>query len=109
MAELFDPLGKVTPIISGMKLDIHELHARKLEWDDRIPDDLRKIWISNFELMQEIGRVQFRRAVVPMDAVDLNVETIDTGDASKNLICCAIYVRFRKKCGSFSCQLIFAR
>ena len=109
VAELFDPLGKVTPIINGMKLDIHELHARKLEWDDRIPDDLRKIWISNFELMQEIGRVQFRRAVVPMDAVDLNVETIDTGDASKNLICCAIYVRFRKKCGSFSCQLIFAR
>ena len=109
VAEIFDPLGKVTPLVSGMKLDIHELHARKLHWDDVIPDDFRKIWVSNFEMMKEIGRIKFHRAVVPKDAVDLSVETIDTGDASTSLICAAIYARFKRKNGEFSCQLIFAR
>ena len=54
--EIYDPLGRVAPII--MKLDIHELHTRKLDWDDKIPDNLRKIWVDNFELMQEVGQIK---------------------------------------------------
>ena len=88
-----------------MKLDIHELHARKLDWDDKLPDELRKIWVSNFELMQEIANIKFNRAVVPIDAY-LNIETIDTREASKDLICIAIYARFERNNGGFSCQLI---
>ena len=37
VAEIFDPLGRVAPLVSGMKLDINELTARKLDWDDPIP------------------------------------------------------------------------
>ena len=77
-----------------MKLDIHELHARKLQWDDKIPDELRKIWMSNFELIQEISKIRFNRAVVRSDAVSRDIETIDMADANDNLVCCAIYVRF---------------
>ena len=73
-----------------MKLDIQELHARKLQWDDKIPDELRKIWMSNFELIQEISKIRLNRAVVPSDAVSLDIETIDMADASDNLVCCAI-------------------
>ena len=35
--------------------------------------------------------------------------TIDTGDASSKLIGTAIYARFERKDGSFSCQLGFSR
>ena len=103
--EVFDILGRTTPIISGMKLDVRELHLRKLDWDDKIPDDLRKIWVSNFELINEIGKVTFQRAVVPSDAVNLEIQTIDNADASRDLICCAIYARFKKKDGRYSCYL----
>ena len=34
---------------------------------------------------------------------------IDTGDASSKLICEAIYAQFRRRDGTFSCQLVFAR
>ena len=60
-------------------------------------------------MMEEIGRIKFHRAVVPSDASDLNIETIETGDASTDLICAAIYARFKRKGGEFSCQLIFSR
>ena len=30
VAEIFDPLGKITPIIAGMKLDVSQLHRSGL-------------------------------------------------------------------------------
>ena len=85
------------------------LSTRKLDWDDVIPDDLRKIWRTNFEIIDEISTVRFNRAIVPDDSVDLFVETIDTGDASSKLMCAAVYVRFRRKNIPTHVNLWFAR
>ena len=60
-------------------------------------------------MIQTIKDVKFNRAVIPEDAVDTKGELLCFGDASKSLICIAIYVRYKKQCGSHSCQLIFAR
>ena len=109
VAEIFDPIGRVTPLTSGFKIDINELTLRNLSWDDAIPENLRQIWADNFEMINEIRNIRFKRAVIPEDAIDINVETIDTADASQKMICVAIYARFRKKSGGFSCQLILAR
>ena len=108
-SEIFDPLGRAAPIVAGIKLDISALHRACSGWEDPIPRDLKAIWAENFNLIEEMGNIQFNRAVVPPDAVSLDVETIDTADASENLVCAAIYVRFLRKNGSHSCQLIFAR
>ena len=87
VAEIFDPLGKVTPITCGFKLDVNELSRRKLDWGDTIPDDLRKVWDNNFQLMKEIGTVMFNHAIVPANAVSLDIETLETADASENVVC----------------------
>ena len=60
-------------------------------------------------MIQEIRNIRYKRAVIPPDAVDLSCETIDTADASQEMICVAIYVRFKLKSGGHSCQLLFAR
>ena len=108
-AEVFDLVGRVAPILAGLKVDINALHMRSLGWDDPIPSELKEIWAANFNLIEEIGSIEFRRAVVPEDAVNLEVETLDMGDASENLACSAIYARFLRKDGTYSCQLIFSR
>ena len=108
-SEIFDPMGLAVPVTCGFKIDLQDLTLRHLDWGDRIPEDLRKTWDTNFEQMQELGKVIFRRAIVPIDAVSLDVETIDVADASSNLMCVAIYARFKLKSGQFSCQLVFAR
>ena len=109
VVEIFDLTGKVTPITATMKVDLHSLVQRGLDWDDTLPDDLRSIWISHFEMMQEIGKIRFKRAIVPEDAASLNINTIDFADASNKVACAAIYARFLKKDGTFSCQLVFSR
>ena len=109
VAEIFDLTGKVTPITATMKIDLHSLKQRRLDWDDTLPDDLRNNWTSHFEMMQEIGKIKYRRAIVPEKAANLNISTIDFGDASNKLACAAIYARFLMKDGTFSCQLVFSR
>ena len=110
VAEIFDLTGKITPITAGMKMDLHDLTSiKELQWADAIPDNLRGVWKSHFEMMEEIKTLKFNRCVVPSDAVSLDIETIDTGDASKSITCAAIYARFQRKNGEFSCQLVFAR
>ena len=44
-----------------MKLDIHTLAERGLSW----------------EMMQEIDKFEFKRAVAPEDALNFNMNTID--------------------------------
>ena len=109
VSEIFDITGKVTPITASMKLDLHTLVERKLDWDDKVPDDLRPIWLSHFEMITELGSIKFKRAIVPDDAIDLEIDTIDTGDSSKLIACIAIYARFKRRSGEYSCQLVFAR
>ena len=104
--EIFDPFGSVAPLVSGMKLDINELTARKSNWDEPIPHDLKKTYFSYFEKMREIGEIKYYRAIVPNDALNMNIETIGTADASEYMICVAVYARFKRKNGSHSCQLV---
>ena len=94
VAEIFDLRGKITPMTAAMKMDLHDFVERGLSWDDIIPDELRPVWNSHFEMMQEIGNLKFKRAIVPEDAVNLDINTIDAADASSKVACVAIYTRF---------------
>ena len=108
-AHIFDPPGRAVPIIAGIKLDISDLHKLGLEWDSLIPDNLKGVWSDNLEMLEALGTLKYDRVIVPPNAKNLDITTIDTGDASPNLICTATYARFECKDGSYSCQLVFAR
>ena len=58
VAQIFDIAVKLVRINAAMKLDLHELLLRKLDWDDKISDlesgiKLIQIWNSNFKVMSE--------------------------------------------------------
>ena len=92
-----------------MKLDLRELVARNLDWDDKIPNDLREIWLANFQTIKNSGTIRFKRIVIPKDAVSLDIEAIDIGNASHSAVCSAINARLLKSNGDCSCRLVFAR
>ena len=64
---------------------------------------------QNFEMISKFCEIRFRRAIVPPDALNLNIETIEMADASESLACSALYVRFKRKNGRYHCQILFAR
>ena len=109
VAEIFGLTGKIAPITDTMKIYLHNLVKRGLDWDDVLPNELWPIWTSHFEMMEEIGNLKFHRAIIPADAVNLNIHTIDTADGSNQIACAAIYARFLRRNGSYSCQQFFLR
>ena len=109
VAEIYDLAGKLTPLTASLKINLHELVKRNLRWDDAIPDNLRAQWISNFDMISEIKTLTFKRAIVPDDASNLDIQTIEFGDASKEMACVAVYARFQRKNGKYLSQLVFAR
>ena len=56
VSEIFDLTGRITPITASMKMNLRVLVRRKLDWDDKIPDDLRQVWISHFEMINELKK-----------------------------------------------------
>ena len=108
-AEVFDLIGLSLPITSNFKIDMHELHVSTYSWEDRLSEADREMWLSNFDMMSSLDTLRWKRAVIPPDAVSMEMELIGTGDASQKLAASACYVRFQKKDGSLSCQLILAK
>ena len=109
VGQIFDVVGFVAPLIGGLKLDLSKLAKLKIGWDDFIPDNLVEDWKINFEMISQLGDSKFKRAIVPEDAVNLDMDTIELSDASLNLACSEVYGRFKRKNGTFSCQLLFSR
>ena len=108
-ARVFDPLGLATPVTAGLKLDLHNLCTRKLDWDDPVPLELLETWAANMVAVQDLKDVVFKRAIIPVDAATSTVDLLVAVDASQYLAAAAIYGRVLRKCGSYSCQLIMAR
>ena len=53
--------------------------------------------------MNEIKTLKYQCEVIPEDAFDTQVETVDFGDASREIACIAVYARFKRKDSSYSC------
>ena len=90
-----------------MKLVINvsrKIRGKRAEIDNHIPKDF-----TRKDCVGEVAGVQFNRAIEDEDAISLDINTIDTGNATKSLVCSAIYARFQRKDKSYSCQLIFSR
>ena len=74
-----------------MKIDLHALVQRKFNKADAIPSNLRPLWKTHFQRMQEINNINFKRVIMPKDVISLNINTVDTRDISKNIACVEIF------------------
>ena len=59
--------------------------------------------------MSRKDKIKFNHAVVLVNAVKLDIVTLDFRDASRHIACIAIYARLQMQNGEFSSQLIFGR
>ena len=60
LASLWDILGKLAPIMTGLKLDLRETFQRTEGWDDPMPMDLRQKWCKNFWLIEQLRGLKFQ-------------------------------------------------
>ena len=109
LASLWDLLGKLAPIMTGLKLDLRETFQKTDGWDDGMPPDLRQKWLKNFWLIEKMRGLKYQRAVMPPDAVNTQLRLLTGVDAAKSGLMMGCWGGFRKKDGTWSNKLILGR
>ena len=106
---IFDILGKFTPIDMKLKLDMSEAVSQTQGWDDPVPPNLRNKWVNNFWLIEKLRGIRFKRAKMPLDAVNCKMGLITAGDTAEKSKITGAWARFKLKDGSYSCQNLLGR
>ena len=106
---VFDLFGHLTPMTAGMKLDVSDAVRETEDWDSVISAELHSKVIKNLWRLYKMKGLKFSRAMVPTDAADDKLHLLCCVDAAEKLKIVGVWARFRRKNGSFSCQLLIGR
>ena len=97
-SSIYDPCGKLAPVLGILKVDLRLVSKLTEEWDDTIPASARSKWLKNFMLLERLRGMKFQRAMMPSDAVSSRMNLIVAGDvAEANVEMFGAWARFKRK------------
>ncbi|XP_053686349.1 uncharacterized protein LOC128735892 [Sabethes cyaneus] len=107
IAQLFDPLGLISPIVVAAKIIMQRLWLIPIGWDDEVTNDLKEIWEEFRAQLNQLSTFTIDRFVLLSDAKSIQLHCF--ADASKVAYGCCIYARTEDKRGMVKVQLISAK
>ena len=108
-AAVYDPLGYIGPVMASSKLLLRETVKATVGWDDPMPSDLRSKWLKEFLLYEQLKGINYTRAKVPSEAVDMKMRILAGGDTAGEVMNIAAYAGFKLRTGGWSCKLIMSK
>ena len=106
---VFDIFGLLTPLTASIKVDVSRAIKETDGWDAEVPVDVHDKCLQNLWKLHKLRGVKFRRAKVPVDAIDSNMHVYCCVDAAGKLKIIGVWARFKRKNGRWSCQLLIGR
>ncbi|XP_044585979.1 uncharacterized protein LOC123266017 [Cotesia glomerata] len=91
IAQIFDPLGFLTPVVIMTKVFIQELWTVKLGWDDELCQDDSHMWIEYLDQLQELQQLSIPRWIQLTSTSSFEIHGFC--DASQKDIAAVAYVR----------------
>ncbi|XP_076638833.1 uncharacterized protein LOC143350692 [Colletes latitarsis] len=91
VAQLFDPLGLLGPIIVQAKLIMQDLWKCQVDWDEDVPIGIRTAWTTFHSQLQNIRQIQIPRRVIADNTK--NIQLHGFCDASERAYGACIYIR----------------
>lgn len=108
ISQMFDPLGFVGPIIVVAKMLIQEIWAKKLDWDERLPNELLKRWQSFSHALPQLANFKIPRYLFSSSNIK-EIQIHGFSDASLKAYGACIYVRCLYKDNSVTCRLLCSK
>ncbi|XP_043279575.1 uncharacterized protein [Venturia canescens] len=91
IAQLYDPLGFLSPVTIRAKVLLQRLWLEKLNWDDLVSTEVRNSWVAFRQELSHLGTVSVPRWL--NIATGTSVELHGFSDASQLAMGAAVYVR----------------
>ena len=109
LSSTFDPLGMLSPALVVGKIMFQEATRLKLDWDDKIPDDLASKWCQWVKALQNISSLKIPRCVKPAVFDDAHIEIHNFSDASEKALGICSYLRCINKDGKIHTALLYSK
>lgn len=107
IAQIFDPLGLMGPIIITAKIIIQRLWLLKLGWDESVPVDIHTNWTEFRKQLNEINLLKIPRKVIY--TADSIIEFHGFCDSSEKAYGACIYITSRTNTGETTSRLLCAK
>ena len=99
IAQIFDPLGYLSPVTLQAKLLLQEIWNKKLDWDEEIEKEDQRKWVNILENLNGISEIKIPRYIEKDD-----YELLCFCDASKYAYATVIYLK-----SNLGTNLVFAK
>ena len=106
-AQLFDPLGWLSPTTIYAKMFLQTLWKLDLPWDQPLPQHLEAQWRTYTEQLSTLESVKIPRHVGSTTTATMTI--CGFADASEKAYAAAVYLRNLHPTGRISCHLVAAK
>lgn len=107
IAQIFDPLGFLSPVIIRLKIFLQELWAVKIGWDDSLPPCQLQTWKYLMHSLKGLDAIVIPRWINTSKTA--TIEFHGFCDASQLAMAASIFVRVIKTNGSIAISLVCAK
>ncbi|XP_055605004.1 uncharacterized protein LOC129753231 [Uranotaenia lowii] len=106
VAQLFDPLGLIAPIVIRGKMLLQNLWLQSCGWDDEVSNDVQLVWRNFVDELKLLSEYKIPRYAFLPDAI---VQLHTFADASESAYGACIYARSMNAKGEISVHLLAAK
>jgi len=89
IAQIYDPLGLIAPILIVAKLIMQQLWALNISWDEGLPQELHSRWKHYHSSLRQLDELRIPRCVKPQGR---KIDLFGFCDASERAYGTCIYV-----------------
>lgn len=107
IAQIFDPLGLIGPVVLTSKLILQNLWQSKLGWDEHVPSEILARWSDFYKNLYILSEIEIPRQVILRDAVHIEMHCFC--DASQVAYGCCIYLRSTDALGNTLVSLVCSK
>lgn len=108
IAQIYDPLSFVAPLIITAKIFMQKLWLAKLDWDETLNDDLKLEWLNFSKNFEQLQNLKISRCIILNSAVT-EIQIHGFSDASLKAYGCCIYLRVIYNNNTVSSNLVCAK
>jgi hypothetical protein len=108
IAQLFNPLGLVSPIIVKAKIILQKIWSQNLDWGQEIPEELSILWYDFINTLSELNNVAISRCVISVKN-PISVQLVGFADASTAAYGACLFIRAINHNAEISVHLLCAK
>ncbi len=108
VAQLFDPLGLISPVVIKAKILLQQLWLEKLDWDDQLCPDTVNQWTKFREDISKLTELRIPRWI-NLQANSYSVQLHGFSDASQLAMAAVVYLRVTDHKGNSKVTLVCSK